>query len=184
MCGVVWKLPNCRAILFFHNSKKLSISSQPRKRFSSLDTVQWFLWGSVWVQSEDESNLCGPWLVKSMIDFSGRDRWEPSQLMVQNSMPSVLISSYWRGKKSTFWIAGSNCDSQVMELSFFLSQIKITPPSSFLPAIFCHIKRVINSARWWHHYWNNLTVSRLQQTTAGTTRINLHGSTKSTSFSA
>lgn len=52
-------------------------------------------------------------------------------------------------------------DSQVMELSFFLFQIKIISPSSFLPSIFCHIKRVINSARWRHHYWNNLTVSFL-----------------------
>lgn len=67
----------------------------------------------------------------------------------------------WGGKKSTCWIAGSICDSQVMELSFFLFQIKIVslPFSSFLPAIFCHIKRVINSARWRHHYWNDLTVS-------------------------
>lgn len=28
------------------------------------------------------------------------------------------------------------------------------PLSSFLPAIFCHVKRLINSPRWWHHYWN------------------------------
>lgn len=82
------------------------------------------------------TNLCGFWLVKTMIDFSGCDRWEPSLLMVQNGSPSVLISTHWEEKKSTCWIAGSICDSQVMELSFFLFQIKIASPFplSFLPS--------------------------------------------------
>lgn len=65
------------------------------------------------------------------------------------------------GKKKSLLVGlqAASCDSKVMELSFFLFQIKIVSPlSSFLPAIFCHIKRVINSARWRHHYWNNLTV--------------------------
>ena len=105
------------------------------------------------------TNLCGLWLVKTMIDFSGCDRWKPSLLMVQNGVPSVLITTHWLEKKVYLLDCRRHLfDSQVMELSFFLFQIKIIPPSSFLPSIFCHIKRVINLARWRHHYWNNLTV--------------------------
>ncbi len=98
------------------------------------------------------------------------------------------IDKHSFGGGSTCWIAGSICDSQVMELSFFLFQIKIVslPFSSFLPAIFCHIKRVINSARWRHHYWNNLTVAffycfcRLKQTNCLNNQkgIYLHDSTE------
>lgn len=105
-------------------------------------------------------NPCSLWLVKTMIDFSGSDRWEPSPLMVQNGMPSVLISTHWVEKKSICWIAWSIFDSRVMELSFFLSQIKIVLPfpRSFLPSS-AILKRVINLARWQHYSWNNLTVS-------------------------
>lgn len=86
------------------------------------------------------------------------DWWAPSLLMVENSMPSVLINSHCGTLGSVCvcvhvvcvgWglVAAASFDSQVMELSFFLFQIKIvhpTPPPSlhsFLPGSVCHFKR-------------------------------------------
>lgn len=92
---------NCSGALFYHYSEKSSIPSQFQRKihFITYSTMVHMVLHVSAVQRW-LINLWRLWLVKTMIDFSGCDRWEPSLLMVQNGTPSVLISTHWGEKKS------------------------------------------------------------------------------------
>lgn len=97
--------------------------------------------------------------MKTTIDFSGCDQWEPSLVMVQDGAPSVSISSHWGWGVVAVLLLDSRRHLRLSGNGTVILRLWDKDLRSFLPAMFCHIKRAINSARRPGHHRNTLTGS-------------------------